>query len=418
MLSAEAVKTALNQPLGMTMSNGKQEIASFSALLLCLSLSGCGDTNTATSSTNDTQPPASVNDNQPPIAQISGSHAFLSGEIVTLNGSGSSDPDGDSLLFGWSQTAGPAISLNATSNSSLSFIAPMVSQPTGISFRLTVNDGELTSSTDFDLQVSPLTDYTSPSVTLRSPTPGQTAVAVTTQIIVTFDESLRADSIDASSLTLAHGTTPIPGSVSYDNSSHSISFTPTDPLTEATRYSVILSAVSTDLAGNAVSAESWEFTTITGYNLGSTTQATADLCMDDDDKEMLTLVNNTRAAARDCGATRYSATSPLAWHCQLESAAQAHSAAMADNDFFDHTGVDGSSPGDRITAAGYQWRTYGENIAAGYGDAQAAMEAWIGSSGHCANLMNPNFTEMGAAMASGGNSAYGIYWTQDFAAPR
>jgi uncharacterized protein YkwD len=73
--------------------------------------------------------------------------------------------------------------------------------------------------------------------------------------------------------------------------------------------------------------------------------------------------------------------------------------------------LDGSSPGERITVAGYVRRTYGENIATGYGDAQAAMDGWISSAGHCANLMNPNFTEMGGA-------TYGIYWTQGFAAPR
>ncbi|MGD8907917.1 MAG: CAP domain-containing protein [Chromatiales bacterium] len=153
------------------------------------------------------------------------------------------------------------------------------------------------------------------------------------------------------------------------------------------------------------------------YNLGDTSQETIDLCMDDDDKEMLTLVNNSRAAARDCGSISYPAVAPLAWHCQLESTAQGHSSSMATNDFFDHTGLDGSSPSDRITAAGYEWRTYGENIAAGYGDAQTAMEVWITSARHCANLMSSRFTQMGAARASDSSSTYGVYWTQNFASP-
>jgi uncharacterized protein YkwD len=387
-----------------------------SSLLLHLALSGCGGSNSATSSTNDTQPPPAASDNQPPVAQISGEITFLSGETVTLDGSGSNDPDGDSLVFNWSQTAGPAISLGGTSNSSLSFVAPTVSQPTQYGFRLQVDDGELTDSSDFNLQISPLSDTVSPSVTLRSPTPEQTGVAVTTQVTVTFDEALLAASVDASSLTLSLGGDTVPGSVSYDGGAHRLVFTPNAPLNEASSYLVTLDGNTTDLAGNPVMAESWRFTTTDGYNLGATTQQTIDLCMDDDDKEMLTLVNNTRAAARDCGSTAFAAAGALAWHCQLERAAQAHSDAMASNDFFDHTGLDGSSPGDRITATGYDWYTYGENIAAGYGDAQAAMDAWIASPGHCANLMNPNFREMGAAMGSDPDSTYGIYWTQDFAA--
>jgi uncharacterized protein YkwD len=90
---------------------------------------------------------------------------------------------------------------------------------------------------------------------------------------------------------------------------------------------------------------------------------------------------------------------------------------MADNDYFSHTGIDNTTPGDRITATGYVWRTYGENIAAGYASEEAAMNAWLASSGHCSNIMNPNFTEMGEARAQNSSSTYGIYWTQEFAAP-
>ncbi len=394
----------------------QHHIALASTLLLCLAVGGCGGSTSATSSTNDTQPPPTGTDNRPPTARISGSHVTLSGETVTLDGSASSDPDGDSLVFHWSQTAGPALGLGGTSNSSLSFVAPTVAQPTQYSFRLLVDDGELSDSSDFNLQVSPLGDAVSPSVTLRSPAPDETGVAVTTRITVSFDEALLSSSVDASSLTLGLGSDAIPGSVSYDGNSHSIIFTPSAPLAEASGYRVSLGDSATDLAGNSVTAQSWSFTTTADYNLGATTQQTIDLCMDDNDKEMLSLVNNTRAAARDCGGTHFAAAGALAWHCQLESAAQGHSDAMASNDFFDHTGLGGSSPGERITAAGYDWYTYGENIAAGYGDAQAAMDAWTSSPGHCANLMNPNFMEMGAAMGSDPDSTYGIYWTQDFAA--
>ncbi|MEJ2620559.1 MAG: CAP domain-containing protein, partial [Candidatus Thiodiazotropha sp.] len=151
------------------------------------------------------------------------------------------------------------------------------------------------------------------------------------------------------------------------------------------------------------------------YNLGDTTQQTIDACMDEADKQMLTLVNNARAQTRSCGTESFQAAPALAWNCQIENAATAHSRSMADNNYFNHTGQDGSSPGDRISAAGYSWRTYGENIAAGYQSAESVMEGWLNSPGHCSNLMNSRFKDIGVGVVNG-SGTYGIYWTQDFAA--
>ncbi len=389
------------------------------SMLLAFTLSGCGGSDTATSSTDDTQvttPPTSSN--QAPTASINAaSRSFVSGETVSLDGNGSSDPDDDSLLYRWSQTQGPALNLTGTANSTLSFVAPTVSQPTQFTFQLTVADGALSDSTDYSLQISPLSDTTPPRVSARNPLPDATGVPVTTRISVVFDEALLAHSVTSASLTLSRGGGTVSGRISYDEAAHRIDFTPDASLTEGSLYRVDLLSGVTDLAGNPVSPESWEFTTASGYNLGGTSQQTIDLCMDEDDMEMLTLVNNARAVAHDCGGTSYPAAAALAWNCLLEEAAQGHSTSMAENDFFSHTGLDGSTPGDRIRATGYIWHSYGENIAAGYGDAQAAMDGWMASPGHCANVMGAGFTEMGAAMASDSASRYGLYWTQDFAMP-
>lgn len=132
---------------------------------------------------------------------------------------------------------------------------------------------------------------------------------------------------------------------------------------------------------------------------------------------LLAQVNAARARPRMCGGKRFAAARPLAWNAALGNAAQRHSRSMATRDFFSHNDPNGDSPFDRARAAGYRGRQVGENIAAGQGSPRAAMDSWLASPGHCANLMNPRFTQVGAAFASETRSENGIYWTMMFGAP-
>lgn len=92
---------------------------------------------------------------------------------------------------------------------------------------------------------------------------------------------------------------------------------------------------------------------------------------------------------------------------------------MAAHRHFAHTGTDGSEVGMRATRAGYRWRMIGENIAAGQNSAREAVASWIESPGHCANLMNPAFTEMGAGYGISRARMPGFaYWTQVFGMPK
>jgi uncharacterized protein YkwD len=104
---------------------------------------------------------------------------------------------------------------------------------------------------------------------------------------------------------------------------------------------------------------------------------------------------------------------PLTVNAKLTQAAQAHSADMAAHRTMSHTGSDGSSPGGRITAAGYAWDSYGENVAYGYSTPESVMTAWMNSPGHRANILNCGFKEIGVGYAQPGN-----YWTQDFGTAR
>lgn len=93
--------------------------------------------------------------------------------------------------------------------------------------------------------------------------------------------------------------------------------------------------------------------------------------------QVVALVNKERAAA-GCG--------PVTEGPQLDAAAQGHSDDMAARGFFDHTDPDGKGPGERITAAGYRWSTYGENIAEGQRTPESVMDSWMNSPGHGANI--------------------------------
>jgi uncharacterized protein YkwD len=129
------------------------------------------------------------------------------------------------------------------------------------------------------------------------------------------------------------------------------------------------------------------------------------------EQKLLNLVNNARTQGCNCGNTFYPPVPAVSWNDRLEAAAQSHSDWMNRNNTLSHTGANGSDPGDRITAAGYIWRTYGENVASGYPNEESVVEGWLNSEGHCKNIMNGNFTEMGVAVS-------GRYWTQELAAPR
>lgn len=136
--------------------------------------------------------------------------------------------------------------------------------------------------------------------------------------------------------------------------------------------------------------------------------------------ELLALVNRYRAAGASCGSEgSFAPAAALRWQAGLAQAALKHSDDMQSGNFFSHTGSDGSSAGQRITAAGYSWRAWGENIAAGQSSVATVMSGWMASPGHCANLMNPGFTEIAVACVKGGSgNTYGSYWTMNLATPR
>lgn len=121
--------------------------------------------------------------------------------------------------------------------------------------------------------------------------------------------------------------------------------------------------------------------------------------------EVVRLANLERVAA---------GRSALTVHPAVTAAAVAHSQDQASRQRMGHTGSDGSSAGDRLTRAGYAWRTWGENVAVGQRTAADVVGAWMGSSGHRANILNASFTTIGIGVVTGTDGRR--YWTMVLAA--
>ncbi len=126
---------------------------------------------------------------------------------------------------------------------------------------------------------------------------------------------------------------------------------------------------------------------------------------------LLSLVNQARGTPRSCGTTPYAAAPALSLDARLTRAAQLHSQDMQHSGSMSHTGSDGSTVGERAAAQGYVWTRIGEDIAWGFSTPESVIQAWLASPGHCANIMDPKFRDLGTGAA-------GTYWTLDFGTPR
>jgi uncharacterized protein YkwD len=138
----------------------------------------------------------------------------------------------------------------------------------------------------------------------------------------------------------------------------------------------------------------------------------------------LDLVNAARSKPQNCGGTTFPAVPALTWNSKLEAAARFQNQDMIAKQYFDHVSPDGSTPASRVRAQGYDYAWLGENIAVGslgssVTTVAGAIKGWLASPGHCKNIMNPNFIEMGLASASGPWEQFdAVYWTQEFGQPR
>jgi uncharacterized protein YkwD len=109
---------------------------------------------------------------------------------------------------------------------------------------------------------------------------------------------------------------------------------------------------------------------------------------------------------------------PLGSDSRLTAAAQVHSRDMAQGNFFDHRGRDGSWTGERLSAQGYGWSFYAENIACRQRSAEQVLKSWLDSKAHRDNILSTKAEHAGVGVAVREGTDCVYYWTAVLAAER
>lgn len=132
----------------------------------------------------------------------------------------------------------------------------------------------------------------------------------------------------------------------------------------------------------------------------------------------LQLVNEARARGAKCGTRVFGPAPAMSLSGTLAGVASGHAIDMAEHNYFEHVDLAGKSPADRVRAVGFKEKLVGENIAYGPGSVEEVVQGWLDSPGHCENIMDPRFAQMGIAYSAGRTSRHGLYWVQLLAEPQ
>ncbi len=154
------------------------------------------------------------------------------------------------------------------------------------------------------------------------------------------------------------------------------------------------------------------------FDIESLNKITCQSSSEEINRAIIDLVNYTRREGFSCGGVKMKKTNNLVYSGLLYRASKTHSNDMATNLFVSHTGSDGSSAGERLNKVGYDFRTAGENVAAGQISIVKVYLAWLKSEGHCRNLVEQKFQEIAVSCTYNENSTYKTYWTMALASPR
>lgn len=133
------------------------------------------------------------------------------------------------------------------------------------------------------------------------------------------------------------------------------------------------------------------------------------------EERVIELTNQRRASGGCCGTEGcFGPSAALALNENLQVSARRHALDMAERNYFAHESPDGGTLSDRIRRAGYGGCSAGENIARGQRDPEAVVEAWMGSDGHCSNILLPRYDTIGVGYVDDTAAELRRVWVQNF----
>ena len=109
---------------------------------------------------------------------------------------------------------------------------------------------------------------------------------------------------------------------------------------------------------------------------------------------------------------------PVRLNMKLVDASDVHARDLAAHGIAAHEGTDGSTHGERVQRQGYYFTVAAENVATGQKSWPEVFQAWKDSDGHNRNLLLPDATEFGIALAYEPTTLYSTYWAMVMASPQ
>ncbi len=129
-------------------------------------------------------------------------------------------------------------------------------------------------------------------------------------------------------------------------------------------------------------------------------------------QELLNMTNQQRAKYGKKTTTKRKGAEPLVWNQTLADAAKVQANYLIKKNKLSHTGANGSNVGMRVKKLGYKWIAVSENLAIGQITLKEVIQDWMQSPGHRRNILEPAFTEFGAAVVV--SSKGQLIWVQVF----
>jgi uncharacterized protein YkwD len=336
--------------------------------------------------------------NQAPEVNAGPDLQAYAGDVVTVRGSGA-DPDGFVSSRSWSRVSGAAVTLQGADLWTVQFVAPQAAGQ--VRLRLTVTDNEGMSASD-DVVITFVEAPPPPPEPNQAPT----ADAGPDMMVQPGDAvSISGSGSDPDGVIVNWSWTQVSGTaVNLSGASNpNVGFT-----APATAGDIRLRLTVTDDDG-ASDSDDVIVTVEADGPPDTTTGATLE--------SMLAVINNARGQDRNCGSDHFSAQPPFSWSGALAGAAMEHSIDMARNAYFDHTSPDGRTIGDRLFPI-WAGHYVGENIAGSSVNRSDAyvVDLWLNSPGHCALIMDPDFTHIGVGYGRNDENGYNLhhFWTLDF----